>query len=417
MKTRLFLVLLVIQILASSLVMASVQTQRSNENKIPVIIIGEDVSDLDAAITKLGSDFELKHRYETFAGFSGAITKDGLSIIKNSERIQVYADTELDILLNESRRIIGADTAEYYGFAGRNMAACVIDTGVDYSHPSLGGCFGAGCRVVGGYDFANNDPDPMDDNGHGTHVAGIIASSNAVHRGVAPNSNIVAIKACTLGGSCWASNVIAGIDWCASRSSQYNIKVITMSLGGGVFTNNDCPTYMNAAIDAAHQRGLAVTAASGNGNSIQGIAYPACAPNVISVGATYDKNVGPFTWSGYAPCTDRVTGPGIITCFTNRFTNLDVLAPGAFITSTGRGSFYEDGGTSMAAPHVAGTVLLLKEVDPALSLDSIESLLKATGRDVYDPATMLTFKEISAIAALQTLRHAQSPCHANRSCI
>ena len=173
---------------------------------------------------------------------------------------------------------------------------------------------------------------------------------------------------------------------------------------------------MNAAIEAAHQQGLVITAASGNDNSVQGIAYPACAPNVISVGATYDKDVGPFTWSGYTPCTDRVTGPGIITCFTNRFTNLDVLAPGAFITSAGRGSFYEDGGTSMAAPHIAGTALLLKELDPALSPEGIEYLLKATGRSVYDPASRLTFKEISAIAALQALRHMQSPCYANRSC-
>ncbi len=363
---------------------------------------------LDRAIQDAGDTIVIKHRYESVPGIAAEISEDMIAALQQRDDvIALYPDREFRVMLNESRRIIGADVLESYGYRGTNQAACVLDTGVDYTHPALGGCFGPKCAVAGGYDVVNNDQDPMDDNGHGTHVAGVIASASSLHHGVAPHAKIVALKVCNRGGMCWASDVAAGIDWCITNKDRFNIQAATLSFGNGIYTSATCPMYLNPVIERAYQRGMVLAAASGNDASAQGIAYPACAPHIISVGATYDSDVGRFTWSGTAPCTDQVTGPGRLACFTNRFSNLDLLAPGTFITSTRGGSFLEDSGTSYAAPHVAAAALLLKEVDPSLSADAVEAVLKASGRGVHDPATQLTFPEINLVAALNLVQQSR----------
>src|SRR5581483_8165698 len=95
---------------------------------------------------------------------------------------------------------IGLDKARSaFSYNGAGYSVAVIDTGIDYTHPDLGGAWGA--RVVAGWDFVNNDADPMDDNGHGTHVAGIIGSSNATYYGVASGVNLIALKVLDANGS------------------------------------------------------------------------------------------------------------------------------------------------------------------------------------------------------------------------
>lgn len=88
----------------------------------------------------------------------------------------------------------------------------MIDTGINYIHSDLGGGFGSGKKVAGGYDFVNNDDDPMDDNGHGTHVAGIVAANGTI-KGVAPNATLFAVKVIDRSSKGYTSNIIAGIDW------------------------------------------------------------------------------------------------------------------------------------------------------------------------------------------------------------
>ena len=83
------------------------------------------------------------------------------------------------------------------GYTGKNVKVAIVDTGIDYTHPDLGGCFGKACKVQIGYDFVNNDEDPMDDNGHGTHVAAT-AAGNGVLKGVAPDAIIYSYKVCDL---------------------------------------------------------------------------------------------------------------------------------------------------------------------------------------------------------------------------
>ena len=120
------------------------------------------------------------------------------------------------------------------GLRGQGTSIAIIDTGIDYTHPNLGGCFGTGCKVIGGYDFANRDNDPMDDNGHGTHCAGIAAGKGSLN-GVAPDAKLYAYKVLDFNGGGDFSDVIAAIGRAMDPNGDGNfsdrVDVISLSLG------------------------------------------------------------------------------------------------------------------------------------------------------------------------------------------
>lgn len=181
----------------------------------------------------------------------------------------VYPDYEVCAMLEHSVPLIGANQVwEMRDPAGRlvtgqGMRVAVIDTGIDYNHPDLGGGFGPSHKVVGGYDFVNNDADPMDDDGHGTHVAGIVAANGAV-KGVAPDASLYAYKALDEEGHGPSSDVITAIERATDPDSDPAtddaVDVINLSLGGS--GNPDDP--MALAVDAAVDQGVVVIAAEGN---------------------------------------------------------------------------------------------------------------------------------------------------------
>ncbi len=363
----------------------------------------------DEVLEKLAEgEFNLKFRYIATNGVAGMVARSGFEKLLADQNVDhISVDRPVELYLTESRPLVKANDVESLGVAGNGVTVCVVDTGINYTHTDLGGCFGPGCKVVMGYDFCNGegctgapDPDPMDEDGHGTHVAGIVASAHNSFRGMAQNANLAALKVFNNNRQATSSAVAAGIDFCVNYASPFNVKVITMSLGdGGQYTSSDCPATYNPAIENARNAGIFVDAASGNDGYVNGISYPACAPGVTSVGAVYDADVGPQTWPN-VPCTDPITGADNIVCFTNRASNLDLLAPGSIITSTGiRGNFENKSGTSMAAPHVAGIAALLFQVNPALQPLQVEKILKRTGKPVFDQATSLTFPRVDARVA------------------
>jgi len=381
-----------------------------------------NVAELDKSEnTELKEDsnnFELLYKYESLNALAGKINKEGLEILKNSNLVEsVYSEKILQTTLQQSVPLINAtrvwSTVTSSGnLTGSGQTVCVVDSGIDYTHPALGGCLGTNCKVKGGIDFINMDFDPTDDSGHGTHVAGIVAANSNTIKGVAPDAKLIAVKSCNATGSCPNTAMIAGVNYCVSNMNNLGTNIITISIGdGGQYTSSNCPTWMDFAINFATSLNIPMTIASGNEAHKSGISYPACSPNAISVGATYDANVGLRSSS---VCTDSTTFADKVACFSNSGSNLDVMAPGTIITSTASSTGSRCGapnpqglgncsGTSMATPHVAGTIALMKQLNPTISPAEIESKLKQNGKSVTDLGNNLTFQRIDALKTINDI--------------
>jgi subtilisin family serine protease len=201
-----------------------------------------------------------------------------------------------------------------------NVAVYVIDTGIDPSHPEFGG------RVGSGFDAVNGGDGRLDCNGHGTHVAGTVASATY---GIAKAAALVPVRVLGCDGSGTYSGVIAGLDWIAKNRPVEQRAVANMSLGGGVSSSLD------SAVATLVASGVAVVVAAGNSNTDACTTSPARAAAAITVGSTTSADAR-SSFSNFGSC-------------------LDLFAPGSNITSTvpgGGTAIYS--GTSMASPHVAG---------------------------------------------------------------
>ena len=193
---------------------------------------------------------------------------------------QFFEDkTEFHIMLEKSGPYIGIENPNNSGFDGSGIKIAIIDTGVDYNHPDLFG-LGSDGKVVGGYDFVDNDMTPLDTNGHGTEVAGIIAANGAL-KGIAPESKILAYRVSDDGNSVSSDLIIKAIEQAIIDDAD----IINISLGVNK-TNKKIDDAVNKAIS---QGILVVTAAGNNGPSFGTIGSPAINPNVITVGASYNN--------------------------------------------------------------------------------------------------------------------------------
>jgi len=346
------------------------------------------------------------HDYSIINGI--AITLPGRAIerlkeLKNVASIQ--EDRVVQAFLSESIPLINADDIWNSGYDGSGKTVCVIDTGVDDSHPAIntlvaekcycqGNSGSSGCCPGGG----EVEDNAMDDNGHGTHCAGIIASQgDATHqKGVAHGASLMAVKVLDYTGSGLESDIVSGIQWCSAQGAD----VISISLGGGFFFSH-CDGEADAqAVNNAVIAGAVVLVASGNEGLTTAISSPACASKAISVGDVYDADVGPVGWGNPLLCQDAITFADKIVCHSNRNSILDLLAPGALIMSTVlENGFANYGGTSMAAPHVSGAVALLLQKDSSLTSAQIEDILKSTGDPIYDSGSGITFPRINVYSA------------------
>ncbi len=251
---------------------------------------------------------------------------------------------------------IRADEAWTIARGGALIA--VVDSGVDYNHPDLSG------KVILGKDFVNNDNDPSDDNGHGTHVAGIAAanSNNGTGiSGVAWNSKILAIKSIDSGNVITAANAVSGIKYAADKGAR--IINASFEFAGG-------QTLLCNAVSYANGKGSIVVAAAGNkGSSV--VAYPAACGSAIAVGNT--------------TATDGRASSS------NFGTWVDLAAPGSGIVSTvptgscqwcAASGYRSLTGTSQAAPHVAGAIAVLLSRQPSLTNAQVEERLKLTAKEL-----------------------------------
>jgi subtilisin family serine protease len=155
----------------------------------------------------------IKREYHhAFNGFALRATPEVVEELRrHPDVVGVYPDVKRKADLAETVPLVGAPDAWALGLTGAGAVVAIVDTGVDYSHPDLGGCLGPGCRVLGGYDFVNQDADPKDDHGHGTHVAGIVAANGAL-KGVAPDARLMAFKVLDDRGEGVDSDIIAAVE-------------------------------------------------------------------------------------------------------------------------------------------------------------------------------------------------------------
>ena len=192
--------------------------------------------------------------------------------------------------------IVGAAAArQEYDVYGTGMTVAVIDTGVDYNNPALGGGFGPGAKVIAGYDFATNTPDPMATSSqHGTAVAGLIGSDDPNNLGVAPGVNIVALRVTGSDNTASLSSIASALQWVVNNHSQYNISVVNMSFSDG---GNQAQNWFAQDGGVGEQitnligqlQAMNIPVVSATGNSFtgqQGEGFTAIVAGVISVTAT-----------------------------------------------------------------------------------------------------------------------------------
>ncbi len=505
-----------------------VQIAKTKE-KIPVIIVFKNKTNTKAfsSFSTFSTEVKIKRRYSIINAVAATVSWDALERLRYDPNIEaIYYDRPVHAFLTESVPLINATevwqrSANGVNLTGAGISICIIDTGVDYTHPDLGNCtiknvtyegtvgtlstpiesphpypnntvldyevslsnaslsgnriaihfanisvegqfdfvevydenwrlvaiytgskqdvwtpsangtkmyvrlksdesvsdYGfyidkvingsvnvtlnwSYCdKVIYGWDVYNGDSDPMDDNGHGTHCAGIAAADGAL-KGVAPDAKIIAVKVLDSSGEGSFSDVIEGIELCTNISELYNISVISLSLGTNISIygySNYCDSSWSllfSTINKAIEKGISVVAASGNQGNTTLISSPACLSNVISVAASNKDDT--------------------IAYYSNRNNITDVLAPGTAINSTvpsgtceecDPSGYKELQGTSMATPHVAGVAALLyqfaKISNKSLTPQEIENVLKETGKKIYDSATGLNFSRVDAYASLQ----------------
>ncbi|MFN0133285.1 MAG: S8 family serine peptidase [Phycisphaerales bacterium] len=310
------------------------------------------------------------------------------------------------------------------GITGTGYSAVILDTGIDRNHSFFGpdsNSNGIADRIVYSYDFADNDADASDVNGHGSNVSSIIGSQNATYRGMAPGVNIIHLKVFTNAGGGNFTYVERALQWCVANASTYNIVSINMSLGDSGNYNSQRSLYgIGDELSALAGSNVMVVAAAGNDFSrfnTQGVAYPAADPNVLTVGAVYDRNIGSMGYASgaqaYSTAADRITP------FSQRTTAFgQVFAPGAPVTGAGpTGGTLTQHGTSQASPHVAGLVVLAQQLSDQLlgrrlTLAEMRTLLHSTGVSITDgddendnvTNTNQTYRRVDALAMAREIQ-------------
>jgi subtilisin family serine protease len=366
------------------------------------------------------AEFRPTASWRAVPGLAGLLTAPGVDTLEKAPEVdRVDLDVGGHAALAASVPLIRADQVQAAGNTGAGVTVAVLDSGVERSHPDLVDsvvdeqCFcttgdGLGC-CPDGTTAQSGAGSARDDYGHGTNVTGIIASKGTVApRGVAPGAAIVAVRVLESSGSFAAmSQIVSGLDYIIT--SHPEVRVVNMSLGSSALFTGDCDTTyawtqaLASAVDTLTARGTAVVAAAGNNGSLSQLEAPACVANTVSVGAVYKADVGPMDHS-WAGCVDATTAADKTACFSNTGSNLDIMAPGSPIVSTGRGGATSTfSGTSQATPHVAGVFALAFAAKPTATVANVLAAMRSSGKPVTDQRTGAAFSRVDARAAVEAL--------------
>jgi serine protease AprX len=351
---------------------------------------------------------------------------NGIAIDLPNNLIQRLADRPEVVRIHHDRPIrpsnlrtavtVGAVAARsLLGYTGAGVSIAVIDSGITTWHDDLTGKNGpyGNQRVAKFVDFIGGQTQPYDDNGHGTHVAGIIAGngydSNGEKAGIAPEASIVSLKVLDADGRGTIGGVIGALNWIAAHHKTYNIRVVNVSVGA-LALESYWTDPLTLAVKTLVDRGIVVVAAAGNfgknsAGELQygGITAPANAPWVLTVGASStrgtfareDDEVAGYSSSG-PTAVDFLAKPDLVAPGTG---TVSLAAPGSmfysswadYLVSGSRQQaakpYLTLSGTSMAAPVVSGTVALMLQANPKLTPNLVKAILQYTAEEYpgYNP--------------------------------
>lgn len=297
-------------------------------------------------------------------------------------------------------------TAASFGLTGAGQTVAIIDSGIAYDHVALGNGFGAGHRVVGGWDFAENDANPYDDGPagfHGTHVAGIVGSTDSRYTGVAPGADLVALRVFDDQGRGSLAWVERALQWVYNNRGSFENPITTVNLSLGTNWNStSVPNWstLEDEFQRLEQAGIFVSVAAGN--SFQnyrtpGLSYPAASPYVVPV-ASHGASGAMSEFSQRT--TDVLVAPG---------ERIMSTIPAHLFGATGPSTrFLAASGTSMAAPYVAGAAVLVRQAMDMLGYqeinqDRIEDHLRSTADVIYDAVTKANYHRVNLTRALDAL--------------
>lgn len=380
---------------------AEVTKKALSSNNLNIIVWVKKDYSYKSVIRSL-KGFELEYEFDKLNGFSGLASRSTINSLKKDKRIDYIAfDAPVKTTLAESVPLIQADlVVANFSINGDGMGICHLDTGINYNIPELAHAY------AGGYDFVNNDNDPFDDNGHGTVTAGVMVSNHPTEKGVVPDAKLYVAKVLDSTGFGFSSSVTAGINWCLANKDILNISVISASLATfETYDQTNHPGYSEVALQAAYNANLPVVACTGNTGNISGVAYPAVSQYVIPVSGVYDSNVGPFNYQyNTFSCSDSSTNADQVPCFANRAPFVTIVGPASIITTTSWfGGTIDISGTSVASPHVAATIAMMKQRNSEMTIPQIKEILENTGVNIQDPASSLSFKRVNAFEAVNAV--------------
>ncbi len=360
---------------------------------------------------------------------------DGLAQLPGVVKVEIDEYHPNVVRLHDSipliRGLQSQITGAGYSADGTGVRICIVDTGIDSDHVM----YSTRIDTAAGYDFYNDDSNPEDDNGHGSHVAGIAAGGTGLSwdpcgtgslplQGVAPNATLIGVKVLNSGGGGFDSDIIAGINYAADQSgSGAQGDVINMSIGTGNFSSGACTHSWAVAANNAASNGVVAIAASGNENNSNSMGSPACGANVIAVGMTWKNDYptceDPTTNWNWGICTDFGPQTDEVGCFSNESDFLDVTAPGANIWSAsnaaGGGSIAGNSGTSMSCPTVVGLAALVLDLDPSLTPAEVRQIIRDGAIDM-GPAGFDRAYGYGRIDVLNTLALVGTGCTGDGQC-
>lgn len=282
--------------------------------------------------------------------------------------------------MDRVRRIMMAQQAYQKGYWGEGTGIAVLDTGI-YLHPDFGN------RVVCFRDYINGRNAPYDDNGHGTHIAGIIGGNGTAsagkYMGIAPKCHFIILKILDRKGNGNTENVVESIKWMVEKKQQYGIRIMNISIGMVLEAESAERRRLLQAVDYAWDNEIAVVAAAGNnGPQENSVTVPGISRKIITVGCYDDtrEQIGISRlkpdYSGQGPTDSCIVKP-------------ELVVPGTNVVSCSAlsGTYVKKSGTSMAAPMVSGSIALLLSKYPNFSPAEIKLRLYERAVDIGLPVS------------------------------